>query len=179
MTKWKAKEGLLQIQKYKKTAKTFQQTWHVACISEGWMKKRREEDMLDLESKLGAVQAPSILLCEDSAVVRLYVRRAFETAYPGAQIFEAADGKAGLAAMKTNKIDLIVTDLQMEGMDGDNFLHLLKRNPVLAKKPVLVLSGHVTQALRDEYAQRSDVAFLAKPASAQQLIDAARALLRK
>lgn len=130
-----------------------------------------------LESRPQSVQAPSILVCEDSPVVRLYVRRTLENEFPGAQIHEAQDGKSGLAIMKAHKIDLIVTDLQMEGMDGDSFLHLIKRNGVLAKKPVLVLSGLITQALRDEYASRADVAFLAKPASAEQLIGQSRQLL--
>lgn len=124
-----------------------------------------------------AIQAPSILVCEDSPVVRIYVRRTLESAFPQAQIHEANDGKEGLAVMKSNRVDLIVTDLQMEGMDGDSFLHLLKRNGVLAKKPVLVLSGMITATLRDEYAGRTDIAFLAKPASADQLVDAAHRML--
>lgn len=124
-----------------------------------------------------AIQAPSILVCEDSAVVRIYVRRTLESAFPGAVIHEANDGKEGLAVMKSNRVDLIVTDLQMEGMDGDSFLHLLKRNGVLAKKPVLVLSGMITSALRDEYIGRQDVTFLAKPASAEQLVGAAARML--
>lgn len=130
-----------------------------------------------LETRPGAVMAPSILVCEDSPVVRIYVRRTLESALPGAIIHEAADGKQGLAVMKSNKVDLIVTDLQMEGMDGDSFLHLLKRNGVLAKKPVLVLSGMITQSLRDEYADRHDVAFLSKPASAEKLIEASKQML--
>lgn len=133
--------------------------------------------MIALESRPAAVKAPSILVCEDSPVVRIYVRRTLEAAFPEGQIHEAADGKQGLSVMKANKVDLIVTDLQMEGMDGDSFLHLLKRNGVLAKKPVLVLSGLITQALRDEYAERTDVAFLSKPASAEKLLEATRALL--
>lgn len=131
----------------------------------------------DLEVRPAAVLAPSILICEDSPVVRIYVRRTLERAFPGAILHEASDGKQGLSVMKANKVDLIVTDLQMEGMDGDSFLHLLKRNGVLAKKPVLVLSGMITQALREEYALRHDVAFLAKPASAEKLIEATQQLL--
>ena len=132
---------------------------------------------LETRPRAGAVQAPNILVCEDSPVVRIYVKRTLESALPGAQIHEATDGKQGLAVMKTNKVDLIITDLQMEGMDGDSFLHLLKRNGVLAKKPVLVHSGMITQALRDEYADRKDVAFLAKPTSAEKLAEAAQQLL--
>jgi len=118
----------------------------------------------------GAVLAPTILVCEDSIVVRLFVRRTLEGAFENAQVIEASNGKEGLAAMKTNRIDLIVTDLQMDGMDGDNFLHLLKRNPVLAKKPVLVLSGMISQELRQEFAGRDDV----RADSALSMLGAAR-----
>jgi CheY-like chemotaxis protein len=119
----------------------------------------------------------NILVVEDSSVVRLYVRRVLENGFSQSQVLEAADGKAALAAMKTQRVDLIVTDLAMEGMDGGSFLHLLKRNGVLAKKPVLVLSGLIPQELRDEFSGRNDVAFLAKPANATELIQTARQLL--
>jgi CheY-like chemotaxis protein len=116
-----------------------------------------------------SVLAPSILICEDSAVVRIYVKRTLMSAFPEAKIHEASDGKAGLDVMKANKVDLIVTDLQMEGMDGDSFLRLIKRNAVLGKKPVVVLSGMITEEIRAEYASRPEVVFLAKPATAEQL----------
>jgi two-component system chemotaxis response regulator CheY len=126
-------------------------------------------------------QAPSstvnILVVEDSSVVRLYVRRVLENGLAQSQVLEAADGKSALSTMKTQRVDLIITDLAMDGMDGGSFLHLLKRNAVLAKKPVLVLSGLIPQELRDEFAGRSDVAFLAKPANASELIETARQLL--
>jgi two-component system chemotaxis response regulator CheY len=109
--------------------------------------------------------------------VRLYVRRVLESGFVQSQVLEAADGKSALAAMKTQRVDLIVTDLAMDGMDGGSFLHLLKRNGVLAKKPVLVLSGLIPQELRDEFSDRPDVAFLAKPANATELIQTARQLL--
>jgi CheY-like chemotaxis protein len=130
---------------------------------------------------IGELQAPStaynILVVEDSSVVRLYVRRVLENGFTQAMVLEAEDGKSALCAMKTQRIDLIITDLAMEGMDGGSFLHLLKRNAVLAKKPVLVLSGLIPQELRDEFAERTDVAFLAKPANANDLVESVRRLL--
>jgi two-component system chemotaxis response regulator CheY len=120
---------------------------------------------------------PTFLICEDSPLIRLFVRRTFEGAFPGSEILEAGDGKQGLSMMKSHRIDLIVTDLQMEGMDGDSFLHLLKRNNVLAKKPVLVLSGMISDQLRQEFAGRDDVKFLPKPASAENLIESAQTLM--
>jgi CheY-like chemotaxis protein len=124
-----------------------------------------------------SILAPSILICEDSAVVRIYVKRTLASAFPEARIHEAADGKAGLDVMKANKVDLIVTDLQMEGMDGDSFLRLIKRNAVLGKKPVVVLSGMITEEIRAEYAGRPEVVFLAKPATSEQLSSVVNGLL--
>jgi CheY-like chemotaxis protein len=127
------------------------------------------------------LQAPSslinVLLVEDSPVVRLYVRRVLENGFAAAQVIEAADGKTAVAAMKTQRVDVIITDLAMEGMDGGSFLQMLKRNAVLAKKPVLVLSGLIPQELRDEFADRADVAFLSKPANALELVESVRKLL--
>ena len=119
----------------------------------------------------------NIVVVEDSSVVRLYVKRVLENGFSQAQVTEAEDGKSALAAMKTQKVDLIVTDLAMDGMDGGSFLHLIKRNAVLAKKPVLVLSGLIPQELRDEFVGRQDVAFLTKPANALELVSTARQLL--
>ena len=130
---------------------------------------------------LSEIQAPStvvnILVVEDSAVVRLYVRRVLENGVSGAQIVEAEDGKTALAAMKTQRVDLIITDLAMDGMDGGSFLHLLKKNPVLAKKPVLVLSGLIPESLREEFRGRRDIAFLAKPANPTELLNSTHSLL--
>jgi len=122
-------------------------------------------------------QAPTILVCEDSPVVRIFVKRTLEGAFEGAQILEAMDGKQGLSMMKSHRIDLIVTDLQMEGMDGDSFLHLIKRNPILAKKPVLVLSGMISNELRQEFAGRADVSFIPKPAGGELLAETAQRML--
>jgi two-component system chemotaxis response regulator CheY len=119
------------------------------------------------------------LVVEDSAVIRTYVRHVLENGFGEREtrVLEALDGKSALAAMKTERIDLIVTDLAMEGMDGGSFLHLLKRNGVLARKPVVVLSGLIPQELRDEFKGQSDVAFLSKPANADELIRIAHSLL--
>lgn len=121
-----------------------------------------------LESEPPRVVGPNILVCEDSVVARIWVKRALQGIYPAAKIFEAADGKTGFDVLKNQRVDLVVTDLQMEGMDGENFLRLLKRNALLGKKPVLVLSGAISSELKQEYASRPEVQFLAKPASTDQ-----------
>jgi CheY-like chemotaxis protein len=98
-------------------------------------------------------------------------------AFPGAEMIEADDGRAALAAMKSSRISLIVTDLQMPGMDGLSFVQLLRNNAVLKKKPVIVLSGAVTDDARESLGQLEKVQILAKPATPDALVGAVKSLL--
>jgi CheY-like chemotaxis protein len=53
----------------------------------------------------------------------------------------AADGRAALELLHTRRFDLIVTDLQMPGMDGWQLLSALEATGVLASIPVCVVSA--------------------------------------
>lgn len=125
----------------------------------------------------GGGLAPAFLLVEDSATVRQFVKAVLNQAYPGSEMIEADDGRAALAAMKSSRISLIVTDLQMPGMDGLSFVQLLRNNAVLKKKPVIVLSGAVTDDARASLAQLEKVQILAKPATPDMLVGAVKTLL--
>ena len=125
-----------------------------------------------------AAEAPkNFLLVEDSPTVRSYVRHVLQDRFPSSKISEAEDGKAAIALMKTSKIDLIVTDLQMPGMDGASFVQVLRSNAVLAKKPIVILSGMITAKVREEMTGLPKLCLLPKPASPEALGDAISRLL--
>lgn len=113
-----------------------------------------------------------ILLVEDESGVRAVARRILERA--GYDVVVAADGAEALG-LATDEIDLMLTDFVMPDMNGRE-LHseLGKRFPEMA---VLYMSGYV-----DDAAVRSDslgktVPFVAKPFTAQGLVDAVRMAL--
>ena len=54
---------------------------------------------------------------------------------------EAADGEAALAALRDRDFDLLVSDIQMPGMDGFALLTAIKSDPFLRHLPVIVASG--------------------------------------
>jgi DNA-binding response OmpR family regulator len=62
-------------------------------------------------------------------------------------------------------------------MDGLSFVQLLRNNPVLKRKPVLVLSAAVSDGAKANLAQLERVQVLLKPASPQDLVAAVKALL--
>jgi CheY-like chemotaxis protein len=119
----------------------------------------------------------TVLLIEDSPTLRNFLRSLFERRMPQVRIVEAADGRAALNEMTRCKADLIVTDLQMPGMDGRSFIAKLRSNPLLKKKNVLVLSGDDLQDLRQLYLNDAGIRFLAKPSGADEIIQAAASLL--
>lgn len=135
------------------------------------------EELLDGAAPAGSSSAPSFLLVEDSPTVRQFVKAILNEAFPGAGVIEADDGRTALAAMKSSRISLIITDLQMPGMDGLSFVQLLRNNAVLKKKPVLVLSGAVTDETRQMLKAIDKVQVLAKPAKPDELVAAVRGLL--
>jgi two-component system chemotaxis response regulator CheY len=83
----------------------------------------------------------NILIVDDSPAMRRVVRRVLEIS--GVEIgsyFEAANGIEALAALRSEWVDLIMTDINMPGMDGEQLLVEVRKDPVLASIPVLVVS---------------------------------------
>jgi two-component system chemotaxis response regulator CheV len=79
--------------------------------------------------------------------------------------------------MTQKKVDLILTDLEMPGMDGTTFLHHLKNNPILSKKPILIYSSNISAELRAMVADLPRVRMLPKPASPDRILAEVAALL--
>ncbi len=118
-----------------------------------------------------------ILLIEDSPTIRGFLKRVVVKHFPGSTVREAEDGRQAMNEMSNKKVDLIVTDLQMPGMDGQTFLKILHRNPLLKNKPVLVLSGSFTPQLREELKIYPTVRTLAKPSSEEEIASTLKELI--
>lgn len=119
-----------------------------------------------------AMDGKHVLLIEDSPTIRHYVRRTLEKALPNCVIREAEDGRDAISEMSQKKVDLIITDLQMPGMDGHTFLRMIRKNNLLKQKPVLVFSSSDWAGLRAEFGADSCMEFLPKPASPEQILAA-------
>jgi CheY-like chemotaxis protein len=82
---------------------------------------------------------PDVLLVEDDAVTRQLMRRMLEQ--EGCTIFEAADGRAGLAHVARHIPDVVLLDLMMPEMDGFTFVAELRANPLWRNVPVVVVTA--------------------------------------
>lgn len=83
----------------------------------------------------------TFLLVEDQKTIRMFLNYFLTNAYKGCKVIEAEEGKQALAALRETSVDLIITDMEMPGRDGETLLKQLKGNAVLAKKPTLIYTG--------------------------------------
>jgi twitching motility two-component system response regulator PilH len=80
-----------------------------------------------------------ILLVEDSKFLRIATERALARA--GYAVSTAVDGEQALEFARERLPDLILLDMLLPKMSGPDVLKALKKDPVTAEIPVVVLSG--------------------------------------
>ncbi len=86
-----------------------------------------------------------VLIVDDSPVMRTFIRRVVElSGLEVAGYFQAKDGAAALAVLAGQAVDVILTDINMPVMDGEEFLRRLRQDAILASIPVVVVSTDAT-----------------------------------
>jgi len=110
-----------------------------------------------------------ILLVEDNATNRLVARTMLGRL--GAEVVEAEDGVAGVAAARSGRFDLILMDIQMPHMGGVEASRAIRglRGPA-ALTPIIALTANAMVHQRAEYAAAGMNGMVAKPISAPALL---------
>jgi two-component system chemotaxis response regulator CheY len=81
------------------------------------------------------------LVIDDSAVTRGIIKQILSPR--GFEVFEAGDGREGLDRVRDiGALDLILLDWNMPGMDGIEFLRILRARTALAGLPVMMVSSN-------------------------------------
>ena len=80
-----------------------------------------------------------ILIIEDDKFLRELISQKLER--EGYDICEAIDGEEGIKEVKKENPDLVLLDLILPGIDGFEVLAQMKKEPALAKIPVIILSN--------------------------------------
>ncbi|HEX3366220.1 response regulator [Phenylobacterium sp.] len=113
-----------------------------------------------------------ILIVDDNHHMRVLLSEILK-AIGVRHIFEASDGAQGLQLMKNQLIDIIMTDLSMQPLDGIDFVRLLRRSPDSPNQmcPVIMITGHATIARVQEARNAGVNEFLAKPLNARGVIE--------
>lgn len=112
-------------------------------------------------------------IVDDSATARMFVRRCLEIAgLDEAAFSESANGMQALAHMRSNRPDLLVTDLVMPEMSGEELLTRMMASPRLFGIPVMVVSSKINDALMKKLHELNACAVLRKPISPAAVMEA-------
>jgi two-component system, OmpR family, phosphate regulon response regulator PhoB len=84
---------------------------------------------------------PTVLVCDDEDALRYLVRATLGSRLYN--IVEAADGEEALACFRSHRPDLLLLDAMMPGRSGSEVLAELRRDPVTAATPVIMLTASV------------------------------------
>ena len=109
-------------------------------------------------------------MVDDEPAQRFALRRIFERA--GHEVADAGDGAAALRAVRESPPDLVVTDIMMPVMSGDELIRRLRVEPATAGIRILAASGDPSLAVGAD-------AVISKPYKWEHLTKVADGLLRE
>jgi two-component system cell cycle sensor histidine kinase/response regulator CckA len=116
----------------------------------------------------------TVLVVDDEESVRQFVERVIREA--GYRTEVAADGAQALEiAARLGSLDLLVTDVMMPQMTGDELARRLRQNEPTLK--ILYLTGYSDRLFKDKVTLWEDEAFLDKPCTVKGLQEAVSLLL--
>jgi excisionase family DNA binding protein len=115
---------------------------------------------------------PRVAIVDDDVEFVTALSRFVLQARPEAELQVAHDGFGGGMLVATFKPQLVFLDVVMPGIDGVEVCRRLRAQPALRQTKIIVVSGHLTDARRQELSSLGADLALAKPIHQQQLVAA-------
>ncbi|HKO49810.1 MAG TPA: ATP-binding protein, partial [Polyangiaceae bacterium] len=140
-----------------------------------WLNSKDEASHAMPGAAAPAPMAARILLADDNADMREYVRQLLVT--EGWHVDPVGDGDEALRSIKANLPDLVLTDVMMPKLDGFAVLRALRHDHETRLLPVILLSARAGEEARVEGLDAGADDYLVKPFAARELVARVRAHL--
>ncbi|MCB9496082.1 MAG: response regulator [Fibrobacteria bacterium] len=122
--------------------------------------------------------AYTVLLVDDSETIREAMVRAFAMAkLPMDEILRAANGAEALQVLRERWVDLVLTDINMPTMGGEELVRAMKSDAELSDIPVAVLSSDGSKSRIDRLSALGVVGYLRKPCRPEAIRDLLHSVL--
>lgn len=118
-----------------------------------------------------------ILIVDDSPLMRRYVGRTLHMIREDLTIAEAGNGADAIRQAAEIPPDLIITDLTMPQMGGEELVEHLHTTPELRHIPVLVLSADRSAKRPGRLRNAGAIGYMTKPVTPEMLKDCLAGLL--
>lgn len=116
----------------------------------------------------GIVQRGSVLVVDDSKLTRSLVQSAVEKA--GFMVTPVASGEEAREVLAAQSFDLMITDVEMPGMNGMELSHHVRNDPRTEDLPILVLTASRDRSHREMGKGIGVDGYLTKPFSHEKLV---------
>jgi two-component system chemotaxis response regulator CheY len=109
-----------------------------------------------------------VLIVDDSVSIRAMMGEALREG--GFDVVEAEDGQDALVKLDSGPVDLIVTDLNMPQMDGIRLIECVRREPVMKRIPILMLTTEGAAEKKDQGKAAGATGWIMKPFDPDKLM---------
>ncbi len=118
-----------------------------------------------------------ILCIDDSVNLVQVLKKRFELELD-VEVFTATDGESGLACAQEKVPDIIMLDINMPGMNGDEVLRRLKNEASLSDIPVIILTAH-SEEDRAKYIAAGAAQYITSPFNTADLVQTVKQILEQ
>ncbi|HOX00229.1 MAG TPA: response regulator, partial [Deltaproteobacteria bacterium] len=145
-------------------------------ISKGQAKNSLIETIENVLQKATFQRGRLILVVDDSNTIRTLVEKGLKEV--GFEVVKAENGRAALDLLEhERRPDLILSDIDMPVMNGEEFCRDVHANPVLASIPFVVMSANNDRPIMRRMLQLGADSYLVKPFNIDQLVITVEKLL--
>ncbi len=122
------------------------------------------------------MSALTLLVVEDSPTMRQLIAFALRR-LQGCRILEAVDGVDALKKMTTDRVDLVITDINMPMMDGLKLVSHIRGNPRTRTLPIVIVTTEGADEDRKRGLALGANAYIPKPIQPSDLLKTVTSLL--
>ncbi|MBN1143318.1 MAG: response regulator [Bacteroidales bacterium] len=123
-------------------------------------------EMKGVAKNKGDQPEDTLLIVEDNETLRYYLRHTFDDEF---RVIDVANGQEALDSLSNEYPDLILSDVMMPGIQGDELCRMVKDNPDTAGIPFVLLTAKATHDATVEGLKKGADDYIPKPFSTEIL----------
>ena len=118
------------------------------------------------------------VLCIDDSPLQIKLMSIYLKSNPDLEMIPALGAKLGLEKARLESMDIILLDLEMPEMNGEEVLKALKSSPLTDEIPVIIFSSCDEPGIEEKLMKLGAAAFLKKPHGIQTLNNMINVVIR-
>ena len=112
----------------------------------------------------------SVLIVDDSPAMRAFIKRVIDmSGFDVGSCIEAGDGEEALEVLSRSWVDIVLTDINMPRMSGEELVRKMHQDEMMKEIPVVVVSTDSTEIRIKTMISLGAKGYVTKPFHPEQL----------